>query len=234
MRRMHFIGAGLIGALAVLPAGAAAQVSVSISLGAQLGPPVPVFAYSAERFGPWREDYRHWTPRVLYEMGGRFYRHRDRGARPVEVYLYNGDYFLPPRDAGWVGYDRRYDYDDQPRDDDFGRVRAYREPEAGEAPLSVGLYAADRDGQWRTGFMLWTPVTVYEIQGAYYPRPVRGARVVEIYRYRDRYFLPPDDRDWIGADRRYDYGRRPGREHDDHEDRGRGRGRGHGDGGDDG
>ena len=118
MRATHIFAAGLIGSLAVLPAGASAQVLVRITLGAQLGPPVPVFAYSAARYGPWREHYRRWTPVVLYELDGRYYRHRDRDARPVEVYSYGGNYFLPPDDRDWIGTDRRYDYRRRPGHDD--------------------------------------------------------------------------------------------------------------------
>ena len=232
MRATHVITAALIGACIVWPAEASAQVSVSISLGAQLGPPVPVFAYSAERYGPWRADWPRWTPIVLYEADGRYYRRRARGARAVEVYAYGGDYFLPPQDAGWIGYDRRYDYGDRPMHDDFVRVQPYPRGRAVVAPLAVGVYSAGRMGDWRTSLMLWTPVTVYEFEGGYYPRAVPGGRAVQIYRYRDRYFLPPDDHDWIGADRRYDYQRRPGHHNDDAgRGRGHGRGRGRGDGG---
>ena len=131
MRATPMIIAALAGTLAVAPARASAQVSVRIMLGARLGPPVPVLAYAPERYGPWREDYPRWTPIVLYEMDGHYYRHRARDARAIEVYAYGGNYFLPPRDAGWVGYDRRYDYrlrpdwkrDDEERSRGRGRGR---------------------------------------------------------------------------------------------------------------
>lgn len=110
MRAMQIIAAGLAGALLLRPAAAQSQVSVSITVGAQLGPPVPVYVYSAERYGPWREDWDRWTPVVLFEQDGRFYRRHARGMRAVEVYVYGRDYFLPPQDRDWVGYDRRYDY----------------------------------------------------------------------------------------------------------------------------
>ncbi|HUX34082.1 MAG TPA: hypothetical protein VMV51_09420 [Gemmatimonadaceae bacterium] len=231
MRATHVIAAVLMGIAGVVPTDTRAQVSVSISLGAQLGPPMPVFAYSPARYGPWRAEYGRWAPVVVYEMNGRYYHHRARGARAIEVYAYGGDYFLPPRDAAWVGFDRRYDYDERPGRDDFVRVDAYPERRDIAAPLVVGAYAAGDVGGWRTSLMLWTPVTVYAFNGAYYSRAVPGSRSVEIYRYRGRYFMPPDDRAWIGADRRYDYRRRP--EHDDDDGRGRahGRGRGHGHGG---
>ena len=126
MRATHIIAAVLIGIAGVVPTDTRAQVSVSISLGAQLGPPMPVFAYSPARYGPWRADYVHWAPVVLYEMNGRYYRHRARGARALEVYASSGDYFFPPREAAWVGFDRRYDYRRRPEhDDDDGRGRAH-------------------------------------------------------------------------------------------------------------
>jgi hypothetical protein len=212
MRATHLFTAVLIGTFAVAPADTQAQVSVSISLGAQLGPPVPVFGYSAERYGPWRADYVHWTPVVLYEMNGRYYHHHAPGARAIEVYAYSGDYFFPPSDAAWVGADRRYHYDQRPRHEDVIRGDPYPHGRVVMAPLAVGAYAAGEVGGWQTSFTLWTPVTVYELEGQYYPRAVSGGRAVEIYRYRDRYFMPPDDRHWIGADRRYDYRLRPVRD----------------------
>ncbi|MHB1863831.1 MAG: hypothetical protein ACYCVL_12785 [Gemmatimonadaceae bacterium] len=132
--------AALAGTLAVAPARASAQVSVNIILGARMGPPVPVLAYAPERFGPWRDDYPRWTPVVLYEVDGRYYRHRARDARAIEVYVYGGNYFLPPRDAGWVGYDRRYDYrlrpgrehDDEDRGRGRGRGRGHGDDRGGD------------------------------------------------------------------------------------------------------
>lgn len=228
MRATHLFAAALAGALLLEPSPARGQVSVSITLGAEVGPPIPVYTYSAYRYGPWRKDWRRWTPVVLYERDGRFYRHHARGTRAVEVYADGGDYFMPPRDRDWVGFDRRYDYGDRPRDDDFDRVDAYPPGRVVAAPLAIGVYAADRDGDWRTSLTLWTPITVYEVGGGYYPRAMPGSHAVEVYRYRDRYFLPPEDHDWIGADRRYDYNKRPEHEHEHEDDHGRGRGRGRG------
>lgn len=159
MRATRLIAAALISIAGIVPTGMHAQVSVRISIGAPLGPPVPVFGYAPARGGPWR-------------------------------------------DAG--------------------------------PPLAVEAYAAGDVGGWRTHLMFWTPVTVYDLDGAYYARAVPGSRSVEIYRYHDRYFLPPADRAWLGADRRYDYRRRPAHDDDDDDGPGRahGRGRGHGHGGD--
>ena len=109
---------------------------------------------------------------------------------------------------------------------------------------AIGLfaYSSSRYGAWRTAYVRWTPVIVYEYQGRYYPRSVRGARAVAVYRYHDEYFLPPHVKAWAGFDRRFDYRHEPDR--DDwkrgraHDDRGKAdhrkaheRGRGNGGGG---
>lgn len=105
-------------------------------------------------------------------------------------------------------------------------------------PQTVMVYDEVHDGPWRTAYVDWQPVTLYVVDGVYYERPVRGARVVMVYRHGREYILPPRDREWVGVDRRFDYKHRPGdwdyehgkrHDHDrdsDH-DRGRGRGRGH-------
>ncbi len=55
----------------------------------------------------------------------------------------------------------------------------------------------------------WTPAIVYEYRGRYYPYRLRGARALQVYRYRSGYFLPPRYRDWDRIDRRYDVRHRP-------------------------
>jgi hypothetical protein len=70
-------------------------------------------------------------------------------------------------------------------------------------------YSPDYYGDWRYNYRSWSPVVVYEYDGRYYPRGFRGAREVEVYRNRSGYFLPPRDRDWNRADRRFDQRRRP-------------------------
>ncbi|HEU4988182.1 MAG TPA: hypothetical protein VFT41_00205 [Gemmatimonadaceae bacterium] len=109
------------------PAPARAQVSVGVAIGAQLGPSLSIFAYSPARYGEWREHYRAWTPVEVYEVDGRYYHRRMRGARVVVVYEYHDQYFFPPRDDGWRGYDRRYDYDHRPLVVDYERARPYHE-----------------------------------------------------------------------------------------------------------
>jgi hypothetical protein len=104
-------------------------------------------------------------------------------------------------------------------------------------PQTVLVYDEVHDGPWRTAYLEWEPVPLYVYEGVYYERPVRGARVVMVYRHGREYILPPRDRAWVGMDRRFDYKRAPqdwdydhGKRHDeDHDrdhDRGRGRGRG--------
>lgn len=70
-------------------------------------------------------------------------------------------------------------------------------------------YSPDYYGDWRYNYRNWSPVVVYEYDGRYYPRRFRGSREVEVYRNRSGYFLPPRDRDWDRADRRFDQRRRP-------------------------
>jgi len=70
-------------------------------------------------------------------------------------------------------------------------------------------YSSDYYGDWRYNYRSWSPVVVYEYGGRYYPSRFRGAREVQVYRHRSGYFLPPRDRDWNRADRRFDQRRRP-------------------------
>lgn len=73
----------------------------------------------------------------------------------------------------------------------------------------VTNYAPETHGSWQTSYRRWQPVTVYYVNGHYYPRRVRGARPVVIYRSQNRSFLPPQDQQWDGKDRRYNYRNRP-------------------------
>ena len=76
-------------------------------------------------------------------------------------------------------------------------------------PIELYGYSPDYFGDWRINYRQWTPVVIYEYNGVYYPRNVRGARAVMVYRSPSGYFLPPHDRDWARTDRRFNNKRRP-------------------------
>jgi hypothetical protein len=207
----------LAGAGALVASPSTARAQITISFGAKLGPEIRVFAYSQERLGEWRGNYRHWTPVTLYDVNGRYYRNNVRGARPIEVYMYNNQYFFPPQEQGWNGADRRYDYRRQPTQTDYGRGERYsNDGDAFSARLGteVGVlaYSSDRAGDWRRNVRRWTPVTLYEVNGRYFPKNGPGGRQVTMYRYQNEYFLPPQDQDWVNSDRRFDYNHRPTQE----------------------
>jgi hypothetical protein len=75
--------------------------------------------------------------------------------------------------------------------------------------LTINAYSPATEGDWHKNYHKWAPVTVYDYNGHYYSHSVRGARPVQIYRSGHRYFLPPQDQSWKGADKRYNYKRSP-------------------------
>lgn len=75
--------------------------------------------------------------------------------------------------------------------------------------LDISLYSSDRFGDWHQAYRTWTPVRVYYLNGRYYRRRVRGARLVMVYSDGHHYFFPPRDDGWNHLDRRYDYRYRP-------------------------
>jgi hypothetical protein len=98
--------------------------------------------------------------------------------------------------------------------------------------LSIYAYSQPAYGDWRTTYTQWTPTTVYYYNGHYYPKSVQGARAVAIYSHNGEYFMPPEDREFVGKDKRYNYKRAPvaedrgrAKHKDDEEGRGRGRGK---------
>jgi len=210
MRLGKLIALPLLAAMIAVPAQRAhAQVSIDVKLGTRLGPEVGVFAYSPERHGDWRTGYRKWTPITLYDVNGHYYRHPVDGSRTVVVYTYNGEYFFPPTDHAWVGFDKRYDYHHAPVEIDIGRVRPYAPPVVVDRRLGaeVGVFgfSVERAGDWHRNYKRWSPVTVYEVNGRYYEHAAPGARPVMVYSYKNEMFLPPADREWIGFDKRFDY-----------------------------
>lgn len=94
-----------------------------VVVGPRFGVELGVVGYTAERAGDWRRNYRRWTPVTVYEFRGHYYSHAGPGARAVQVYRFEGEYFLPPTDREWVGFDKRFDYKHAPSDDDRHRVR---------------------------------------------------------------------------------------------------------------
>jgi hypothetical protein len=94
----------------------------------------------------------------------------------------------------------------------------------------VGIYAysAPVFGEWQTSYRSWTPTTLYFYQGHYYRKSVSGARAVAVYSRNGEYFMPPEDKSWVGKDKRYNYKRAPVEEDrghaKQHENNGRGRG----------
>ena len=224
MKLSQLIAVPFVVALIASPTQASAQVNLSVRFGTRLGPDVGVFAYSQDRHGDWHNNYRRWTPVTLYDVNGRYYRNAVPGSRAVVVYSYEGEYFFPPTDEGWMNKDRRYNYERRPTDVDRGRVSAYvsvgRPDRRLGAELGVLAYSPERAGDWHRSYRRWTPTTVYEVNGHYYQNNAPGARAVQIYRYQNEYFLPPRDREFEGFDKRYDYGHKP---NDDDHNRGRGR-----------
>src|ERR1019366_4577844 len=75
--------------------------------------------------------------------------------------------------------------------------------------IGVFAYSPERQGDWRANSRLWTPVTLYDVNGHYYRSSVSGARAVVVYSYNNEYFLPPQDQAWVNSDRRYNYQRQP-------------------------
>lgn len=61
-------------------------------------------------------------------------------------------------------------------------------------------------GQYKKYYRNWNRVTLYVLDDRYYDYPVRGGRVVYVYRDNDRYFWGPGDGDWDRWDR-WDGGR---------------------------
>jgi hypothetical protein len=213
MRIRNLMATTMVAASLALAASASAQVNISVRFGTGLGPAVDVFAYTPERMGDWHANYRKWTPVTLYDVNGHYYRKSVSGARAVVVYSYNGEYFLPPTDREWAGFDKRYNYKRAPAAVDMGRARPYAPPVPIRAQLGTEIgvfgYASDRAGDWHKNYRKWAPVTVYEFNGRYYQNNAAGTRAVQIYRYKDEYFLPPQDHDWVGADKRFDYQHQP-------------------------
>jgi hypothetical protein len=103
--------------------GRAHQYEAPPALDHRLGAEIGVFGYSSDRAGDWHRSYKRWMPVTVYEYNGRYYQHSAPGARAVQIYSYHDEYFLPPTDHDWVGFDRRFDYKHMPTDEDRRRIR---------------------------------------------------------------------------------------------------------------
>ncbi|HEY4320982.1 MAG TPA: hypothetical protein VGM77_07330 [Gemmatimonadales bacterium] len=68
--------------------------------------------------------------------------------------------------------------------------------------IDVFGYSSAYYGDWHTNYRQWTPTTVYESNGQYYPNKVRGGRQVQVYRTSKGYVMPPRDADLTHTDHR--------------------------------
>jgi len=75
--------------------------------------------------------------------------------------------------------------------------------------IDIYSYSAAQDGDWHANYRQWTPTTVYEVNGSYYPSQVRGGREVQVYRTSGGYMLPPRDKNVSRTDKRLDAKRLP-------------------------
>ncbi|HEY3934401.1 MAG TPA: hypothetical protein VGL65_07250 [Gemmatimonadales bacterium] len=74
-------------------------------------------------------------------------------------------------------------------------------------PIDLYGYSPDYWGDWHTDYLGWSPTVVYEANGQYYPRNVRGSRAVQVYHSNKGYFLPPHESTW--SDKRFNTRRMP-------------------------
>ena len=93
-----------------------------VVVGAQLGPSIDLYGYSAERDGDWHAGYRQWSPTTVYEVNGQYYPNSVKGARQVQVYHTSTGYVLPPRDKDWAATEKRFDKKKVPTDVDYSRA----------------------------------------------------------------------------------------------------------------
>jgi hypothetical protein len=135
MRLKSLFSLPLVAALVALPSSVPAQVQLNVQFGTRLGPEIGVYAYSQERQGDWRRNYNKWTPVTLYDVNGHYYRTNVRGSRAVAVYSYHDEYFLPPSDQAWSGYDKRYNYRRRPN---AGPSSPERRPVVARTPATRG------------------------------------------------------------------------------------------------
>ncbi|MGH7524940.1 MAG: hypothetical protein ACREK8_11575 [Gemmatimonadales bacterium] len=121
MRHLRSITLALVtGAVAVAGCG---PYHGGYAVSAEMGPGVDLYGYYPDYWGDWRTNYSLWSPTVVYEYGGRYYPTRVRNGRPVSVYQYRNQYFLPPRDGKIGQTDHRIDMRHRPSNQDYQRAR---------------------------------------------------------------------------------------------------------------
>jgi hypothetical protein len=74
---------------------------------------------------------------------------------------------------------------------------------------TVSAYSSERSGDWHANYKQWEPTTLYVNNGKYYDKQSKGSRAVVVYHKDNDYFLPPQDKKWVGADQRYNYKHKP-------------------------
>jgi len=86
-------------------------------------PELYIYAYSSSMYGAWRTSYLMWTPVTVYYVSGHYYRQPMPRARAVVVYTRGSDFFFPPRERAWRGYDKRFDHSRAPTWSDHRRAK---------------------------------------------------------------------------------------------------------------
>ena len=74
---------------------------------------------------------------------------------------------------------------------------------------TVAAYSSAQHGEWQTSYKQWQPTTLYSVNGQYYDKNTKGSRAVVVYHHNDEYFMPPQDKNWVGKDKRYNYKHKP-------------------------
>ena len=109
--------------IAILSSGCSLVMNEGVAYSPALGPGVELYGYPVDMSGDWHANYLRWTPAVVFEISGRYYPIRVRGARELQLFRSPSGYFLPPRDPEWLRVDRRFKLKNLPNDSDYGRAK---------------------------------------------------------------------------------------------------------------
>lgn len=123
MRISRWMAGPALGSLMLMAACGPGYGRGGVVVGAQLGPGLDVYGYNSTYHGDWRASYQQWTPTTVYESNGQYYPNSVNGARQVQVYHSQAGYFLPPREQGFAGTDKRLNSKQAPNEADYGRAR---------------------------------------------------------------------------------------------------------------